>query len=305
MRRVEASPLDLVLQVQHLRQVGKKRRLQQPIMLMRMVEAFFRRHPVFLDEPDHMDYFWAHMLTEKYSDGRPVRRASTVAAYMECARKYNIRGDAADKAWRRIHDRALRVSIDMQATEEKPLTQYEVLARELVWRPVEDERLPLLARTAAYLILATGCRAEHLNRMSKVECGRDGLLVTWQRRKILGAMRRPVEYRYEWSRRPPRELVAGIENWPRDRGDFSERADGRMVAANRINSMIRRCTGEGEKAFSSSYYRRRMSSILSYLVNQGEVSESLFRFLMDHRYETSYMRYVLPGDVRLMIYPVE
>ena len=279
--------------------------MQQPIMLIQWVEDFFERHPWFKDEPDHMDYFWAHLLSERFPDGRPVRRASTVAAYMECARKYCIRADTVQKACRQINERALRVAVELQATDEKPLTHYEVLDKEIVWYPITCDRIPLVARVAIYLVLATGCRAEHLNRMSEVSCGPEGVLVTWQRRKILGPLRRPIEYRYEWSRRPPRELVAGIENWPKLRGDFSERADGRMVAANRINCVIRRLVRDPEKVFSSSYFRRRMSSILSYLVDQGEVSESHFRFLMDHRYETSFMRYVLPGNVRRMIYPRE
>ena len=302
---MEASAAELVQHVRNLRNVGKKRRLQQPIMLLRMMHAFFQRHPYFRERPDHMDYFWAHMLNERFQNGEPVRRASTVAAYMECARKFSISADTAQLAWRRIHERALRVSIDMQATEEKPLTQYEIIPGELARRPVSAEGVSRIARAAIYLVLATGCRAEHLNRMSKITCGPHGILVTWQRRKILGPMRRPVQYSYAWSYRPPKELQAVIEDWPRLRNEFSEANSGRSVAANRINYIIRTCLSQDEKPFTSSYYRRRMSSILSYLVDRGGLEESHFRFLMDHRYETSYMRYVLPGDVRRLLYRSE
>lgn len=300
--RISASTSELRAHLKALRETGKKRRLQQPIMLMRMLEAFCAEHPQLSRRRDHMDYFWVHLMNERYPNGKKVRRASTVAAYRLCARKYGIRADRMKRAWRRIHERALGTSIDLAALDETPLTKYEILQREAVRRPIYHPAIQKEARAGIFLMLATGCRAEHLNRIAKVDCTREGVLVTWQQRKILGALRRPLLYPYSWSCTPPADVIPILRRWPDARRSFSDAGPGRTVAANRVNRCIKLCKESGDPHFTSSYYRRRMSTILSQKVHAGELRKEIFRFLLDHRYETSFMRYVLPGEVEQLLY---
>ena len=68
------------------------------------------------------------------------------------------------------------------------------------------------------------------------------------------------------------------------------------MVAQRINDLIGRTPAAKVAGLTSSFYRRRMSTLLSMRISAQTMTEVEFELLLDHRMGTSIARYHLEGD---------
>ena len=179
--------------------------------------------------------------------------------------------------------------------EEDPVVRYRVLPEEAFLAPITGKG-DLIIRTGIYLLLVTGSRAEHLTRIRDIQVTPDGILILWGDRKVRERMSSYLTYHYEWSCRPPKDIANCLPHWIERRERLTHSDSGRYVVAQRINDLIGRIPGLKEAGLTSSFYRRRLSTLLGASLGGRELTELEFEMLMDHRMGTSLARYRLVGN---------
>ena len=249
-----------------------------------------------------MRLFWIEMVNEKNSKGEFVRCVKTVQGYMQTARRHGIHLSTMRGARARIEEAAFTGGLGVIALEDAPLAMHEAIATYTAAIPIIHPQGDLVMRMACYLLLATGCRAEHLGRMRSVRVGSQGIHVLWGPRKVRQLMNREVFYDWEWSFPPPSDLGQFLSAWPVLRTRLVYSPTGRFVTANRVNLFISRIVENRPAGLTSSYYRRRLSTILGHYVVQGRMMEAVFAELMDHTVETGRSCYMLNGDANNLMY---
>ena len=162
----------------------------------------------------------------------------------------------------------------------------------------------MVYQAGMYLLLATGNRAEHLCRMRKVTLGARGVSILWGDRKIREARSTDLLYEFKWSARPPAELVGWLEAWPGVHAILTYDPKGGYVAARRLNRFIEQSSGGHVRGLSTSYYRRRMSTLLLHEVLTGRMKGPHFGDLLDHTLGTGGARYRLQGETASLKMPI-
>lgn len=299
-RRWSAGPTNEAefLVGQGFRDVGLARGVARAVQVHRMLCGFASRNPEWAngDSRYFLYAFVGHLTEERTSAGKHVRCKSTVLSYLNEISKYNMRVDNIDEVARRLDIAALRNGLSVAKREENPAIRHHILDESIFLAPIVGKGNVLL-RTGIYLLLATGARAEHLTRIRAIKVNTRAIMILWGDRKVRERMNSFLAYPFEWSCRPPEDILTCLSTWVERRSSVTKSPSGRYVVAQRINNMIRRIPAAKAAGLSSSFYRRRLSTLLAERIKDDEMTEMEFELLLDHRLGTSYTRYHLEGEL--------
>lgn len=283
------------------------RPLDKAYRVWRMMNDFFELHRDLRGEPELLNgLFTAYMINETNKEGGPVRRAATVCEYTTLAQKYGMRAGNMEEAKARIdRARTLKGLQVLAQQEDRPIpTIFRILPREVPIKPIFQRMTPASKcyQAALYLILATGNRADHVAIADFIQFSPRGISVHWGKRKVRKAIKRHVFYPYALSIKPSPQIQEALLNWPEVRRPLTQSASGRYVIAQRLNDYISEAMGRKIEGFTTSYYRRRMVTILLQLVSHGKVTELEYEELLDQTMAVGRAHYQLMGNQQQLIY---
>ena len=279
------------------RDLGLARGTARAAQVLRMMRSFVRMNPDLArgSRDDFMCAFVGQLTEERNAAGKKVRCHSTIQSYVREIEKYGMRADNLEEIGARLNAAALRAGIAAKRREEDPIIRHRMVAPENYMAPILQAGDPVL-RAGAYLLLATGARAEHLTRIRRVQLTPKSVRILWGDRKIRERMNCYLTYPFAWSCPPPKDLEACLREWQERRARLTHSKTGRYVVAQRINDRLGHVKKAKEVGLTSSFYRRRMSTLLNEAFASGNLTEMEFELLLDHRLGTSYSRYRLEGD---------
>ena len=288
-----------------LQQLGYVKRQEGALRVSRMLRKFLDKNPEIRGRPAEAWSAFVGQLVTENRNGRKVRTHGTVLKYVTIADRNGIRPNTLDEAEARLANAAIKGGLSARKREEKKLPRYRQIAAIHYLCPIHSATGNKLYRTALYLLLATGSRAEHLGRMTRIRVIEKGVSILWGDRKIREARSTDLVYLFEWSCKPPRWMKKWLEAWPEIQ-EVLTKADPEKpenyVAAKRVNRFIDQRLGVHLQGLTSSFYRRRMSTLLLHETAAGRMNERSFGDLMDHTLGTGGSRYRLAGDpARLML----
>lgn len=277
-----------------LRSLGMVRTLTKPQRLLRMLEAVKIKNPA-LSGDKLWSGFIGMLVRERRPDGRPRRKYATVKNYLEVARRYAIHPNTMEVARNRVEAEAALGGLVAQAKTELSREAWRVVGPAATCRPIIWAAGDPILRAATYLLLATGCRAEHLSRIQRVRLRSHGIEIRWGARKVREATNAGTTYDFSWSARPPADLLVFLATWEQHHGKITASRNGEYVAAENVNRYLL-TVSHGVKVFTSSYYRRRMATILLHQVVMDEMDHETYQILMDHTVGTAMCKYRLEGE---------
>ena len=279
-----------------LQDLGLVRRQSTAMRVARMLRLFLRENPALIQDPAAAWLSFVGQLINEKKNGQPVRSWSTVLQYVNVADKYGIKPQNLGEAEQRLVAAAIKGGLAAKKKEEKKEVRYHQIAAGVSCWPIREPEGKHVYQTGLYLVLATGCRAEHLCRIRRAVVTAKGVHILWGDRKIRERRSTDLLYEFKWSARPPINVAAWIEAWPRVHAILTHSDGGEYVAARRLNSFIDQRLGRHVRGLSTSYYRRRMSTLLLHEVAAGRMTGERFSDLMDHTLGTGGSRYRLEGE---------
>jgi len=275
--------------------LGFVRRQNGARRVARMLREFLDRNPRLKEDPSQAWLLFVGQLVNEKRNGVRVRSYSTVLQYVSIAEKHGIRPQTIGLVEERLALAAIKGGLAARKREEKKEVKFRQLPSYVYCWPIERANGQPVYRAGLFLLLATGCRAEHLSRMREVRVTNDAIYILWGDRKIREARSTELEYSYRWSTRPPTTLEPWLEAWPRVHGLLTIGKTPAYVAARRLNRFTDYRLNGHTAGLSTGYYRRRMSTLLLHEVATGRMNAMRFSDLMDHTLGTASTRYCLGG----------
>ena len=221
------------------RDLGLARGTAKAAQVLRMMRSFVRMNPDLArgSRDDFMCAFVGQLTEERNAAGKKVRCHSTIQSYVREIEKYGMRADNLEEIGARLNAAALRAGIAAKRREEDPIVRHRMVAPENYMAPIIQGGDPVL-RAGAYLLLATGARAEHLTRIRRVRLTPKSVRILWGDRKIRERMNCYMTYPYAWS------CAGGV---PAGVAGTTEKIDALEVRAIRGGSANQRQAGTREK----------------------------------------------------------
>ncbi len=186
----------------------------------------------------------------------------------------------------RIENHLFRAGLRRSCRNHRPTNHRELYALEDLWRPLaenpgsspQDREM----RAYWYLCIATGNRGAHVAWADKYELSAEGVIIEWKGRKVRGAARAGLLYRYEWSAVPPVDVVERIALLKTEPFYFRSSKD--------PSKCLREWLGKRGQLMPTDA-RTRMDDVLLPLVDDGIITALHFEELMDHTVETARKNY--------------
>ncbi len=189
-------------------------------------------------------------------------------------------------AHHKIQKAVIRAGLQRLGKDHRPTNTRHLHELQALWAPLEEpgpygsEEKEM--RAFWYLCIATGSRASHVAKAHKIELDDTSVIMTWGGRKVRGAARAGHRYLFEWSGRPPPDVVRQVHALRRKPFYF---AGSEKPSA---------CLGRWLKKkghIMSTDTRTRMDSVLLPMVESGEMSRDHYEELMDHTVTTARKNY--------------
>ena len=245
------------------------------------------------DKATAIDAYAGWMQREGKSEGVILSRISFITKWVD------------EELYREVSEGRLRISQLLRGLRwcqglrgirnVKPLFALGTLADVLTKEPPIRDREPnnlIRFRVLWYLAIVTGNRMCHIRGAKKVELRDDGIVMHWGPRKV--AVIPPtagVLYKFAWTMPPPDEIrgyisVIGIPQFGRPET---------MACA--VNAWIHRLeTGLssaelGCSGLTSATPRVHLANVLAELAVKKEMTEDIYRLLMDHEIKQSLQTY--------------
>ena len=186
----------------------------------------------------------------------------------------------------RIENALFRAGLRRACRDHRPTNPRELHTVSELFQPLNQKpagtRKDTDLRAYWYLCIATGNRGAHVAWADRYELSAEGVIIEWRGRKVRGAARAGLLYRYEWSAVPPVDVVERIARLNSQPFYLRSSEDpGRY---------LREWLGEHGSLMPTDA-RTRMDDVLLPLVDDGVISERHFEELMDHTVETARKNY--------------
>lgn len=280
-----------------LRKIGLARRERLAMQIIRMLESFLTANPGMRmrDPEEGWDAFIGQLANETRA-GKTVRTSSTILRYAEVARRYGIRPGRIEEARCKVEAAALDGGLSATAREEARPVRFRILSCQIYMWPIADRAGDRVYRAGLLILLMTGCRAEHLNRVREIALAEEGVWILWGDRKVRERRNSRLLYQFKWSCRPPPALRAILISWPTSGSALLNSQSGGYCVANRLNTFMEQRLGAKAEGMSTSFFRRRMTTLLLGEIEAGRMSRLMYENLMDHTEGTADGKYRLEGD---------